>query len=104
MLKVVKDALEILHCGNPHHPLLNLMPWLEHLAVPVRDLTEQQTAQALAAIFDQQMKMPRHECQPLVIARGRTRSAGLFPAPQLRKEPGIQERAAADGNGGAAGL
>src|SRR5438309_770584 len=48
--------------------------------------------------------MPMHEVEPLLVAAAWTGIAGCFPARQLREEPRIEQRAAADGESGATRL
>src|SRR5262249_12474098 len=58
---------------------------------------------ALAALFNEVLEMASHECQSLFVVGCRARVAGLLPLAQLRKEPGVQECPAADGDGRATG-
>src|SRR5262245_25112332 len=79
-----------------HQALLDLVPRTQDSAVPVRDFAEGQTGEALAALVDEQVKVPMHETDALVIACGRCGLARGLPLRKLSEDPGIEQRPAAD--------
>jgi len=112
MTKLLDHAVELGHAFQQHETALHVAVRLQHPAIPVGHLAKGQAGVMIAALAHQQMKVPAHEIEAVIVRRqdsriplrrwrrsvGFRQTASRVPLAELSENPRIEQRPTADGN------
>jgi len=103
-LDPVGQSFEMIDAPQHHQFLLEVVPWLERLAIPAGNFSEGEAGKPLVPDGREKVEMPPHESQPFNGIGARAGVASAVPRVKLPEKPRVQERSPTYGQPRATGF